>query len=269
MEKESTELNDILPVPDKYKNWPEEVEEPGKLGLISGRYVYLNNFTEDQVDIRDIAWGLGRILRYNGHISTDWTVAGHSIVMSYAVPEKYALEALLHDAAEAYIGDIVHPFKELLTTAKDKEDEYLDVIMSKFKVPTAQNIKKGDGPWMYRMSPIIKQADFRLYQHECATFNRPGKWWPEMEVAWLRAAEEHNAYWWAPQYAFLERFDQLTGSNYLDLEALTAEWFPREAEEVPAIDDELDPDMVDYLEGNMKFDNSVEVMEEQHVRDQS
>lgn len=207
-----------------------ELRTPGVIHTIEGNRVDLNHLTEEQVNIRDIAWGLGRTLRYGGHIRQDHTVAHHSIVMSYYVPEEYALEALLHDAAEAYIGDIIWPVKELFPEIKHFEDELLHIIMNKFGVKHA-TVRFANGPECYVKSDVVDKADDAILKHECFGFGRPGVWMQDVEDAWLKAAELHEDYWFAPQYAFLQRFRELTGvedPHILDLDELTKAWFPDE-----------------------------------------
>jgi uncharacterized protein len=79
----------------------------------SGRKFHLIECTPDDVAFIDIAVPLSRMARFNGHTRTFYSVAQHSVLVSQHCGE-FALEGLLHDAAEAYLGDIVRPLKKLL-----------------------------------------------------------------------------------------------------------------------------------------------------------
>lgn len=65
----------------------------------------------EQIRIEDIAHALAGINRYNGHTRYYITVAQHSLLVSHQVPAADALWGLLHDAAEAYLGDCISPLK--------------------------------------------------------------------------------------------------------------------------------------------------------------
>jgi 5'-deoxynucleotidase YfbR-like HD superfamily hydrolase len=63
--------------------------------------------------IDDIAHGLANICRYSGQCSSFYSVAEHSILVSETA-KGFEFEALLHDAAEAFLGDITRPLKQML-----------------------------------------------------------------------------------------------------------------------------------------------------------
>jgi hypothetical protein len=91
----------------------------------------------DEVNILDIALGLSRSNRFNGHSSHPYNVAQHSIICSYypqLTPEQ-AMEALLHDAGEAYIGDMPRPAKALMPQYYDLENAIMDAVAERFNIP--------------------------------------------------------------------------------------------------------------------------------------
>jgi hypothetical protein len=103
----------------------------------TGKRFYPNAPRTDDVDIVDIARALSMQCRFNGHIKRFYSVAEHSVLVSRIVEERYSaaakgrwpydrddpwgrakcanivLKALLHDASEAYLGDMVRPVKML------------------------------------------------------------------------------------------------------------------------------------------------------------
>lgn len=75
-----------------------------------GRFYPLDPRPED-VRIEDIAHGLANICRFGGQCTPFYSVAQHSLLVASLVPPEDQRWALLHDASEAYIGDVIRPFK--------------------------------------------------------------------------------------------------------------------------------------------------------------
>lgn len=111
-------------------------------------------------DIGDIAHGLAHVCRYAGQCRAFYSVAEHSILVADTV-ERFAYEALLHDAAEAFIGDVTRPFKQLLPDYKRIEADIEDAIIERFGLD--------------RMSKsAVKEADLRVLAAEQAQVMAPG-----------------------------------------------------------------------------------------------
>ncbi len=81
---------------------------------------------ENSLDIRDIAWALAHQCRFNEHCRTFYSVAEHCCYASLL--SRDPLGALLHDAAEAYIGDFPTPLKRLLPQIREIEESVLKCI---------------------------------------------------------------------------------------------------------------------------------------------
>lgn len=77
----------------------------------SGKKFSLIDPQPEDVCIEDIEHALGLICRFNGHTKHFYSVAQHSILVSKIVFPEDAYEGLMHDAGEAYYGDISTPMK--------------------------------------------------------------------------------------------------------------------------------------------------------------
>jgi len=102
------------------------------LTTITGRKFWPLDPSVNDIDINDIAWALSRICRYGGHTCIHYSVATHCIAVSYLVPEEYALWALLHDASEAYVGDMVRPLKHMMPEYMAVEEKVVSTIAEAF-----------------------------------------------------------------------------------------------------------------------------------------
>ena len=85
----------------------------------------------EEICLEEIAHALSMICRYGGHTDKFYSVAQHSILMcNLGVGDRSWL--LMHDAAEAYIGDIVLPLKRCLPEMAILEEMILNVVAEKF-----------------------------------------------------------------------------------------------------------------------------------------
>jgi len=98
----------------------------------TGRAFYPMDPDPIDIDPLDIAHALSMLCRYNGHVDRFYSVAEHCILMSNAVPAKDALWALLHDATEAYVGDMIRPLKRFMPEYRTVEDRLMEAIASRF-----------------------------------------------------------------------------------------------------------------------------------------
>lgn len=93
---------------------PIHAFENGIFDTATGNKISLKAPTSEMIDIKDIAGALSKICRFGGHISTFCSVAQHSVLVATLAPDHLKKAALLHDAAEAYLGDVIKPLKNIL-----------------------------------------------------------------------------------------------------------------------------------------------------------
>lgn len=79
-----------------------------------------------------IAQGLSNTCRFSGQCNRFYSVAEHSVHVSRLVPPEFAVHALLHDAAEAFMSDLPTPLKHMLPDYKEIERDVETVLFRKF-----------------------------------------------------------------------------------------------------------------------------------------
>lgn len=115
--------------------------------IYSGRKFWPVDPKSEEVDISDIAHSLALQCRFNGHCNYFYSIAQHSVLVSKIVSPEQALAGLLHDASEAYTGDIVLPLKKFLPPEfKQIEKNIEKIIFEHFGIKNVDHIeiKKAD-----------------------------------------------------------------------------------------------------------------------------
>ena len=128
--------------------------------MLSGRRLDLLDPSPLDVEIEDIAHGLSRVARWNGQTEGEqsYSVAEHSLLVEQLVvelkestPIKWRLAALLHDAPEYVIGDMISPFKAVIGDEyKAVESKLQSAIHIRFGLPAELPVE---------VKSLIKRAD--------------------------------------------------------------------------------------------------------------
>lgn len=134
------------------------------LETFSGFEFSLDDPQPSMVNIRDIAVGLGNICRFNGQIRRFYSVAEHSVLVSDLLGsmgfQSFRKFGLLHDAAEAYIGDVIAPIKKMLRVPVIPEvfiDSY-DRLTGNVEAAIDEAFDLGPSP--SEVHGVVKKADF-------------------------------------------------------------------------------------------------------------
>lgn len=124
----------------------------GTIRTFKDYYVEPLNMRPGDIDIEDIAHSLSRLCRYNGHCGGFISVARHSLWVADHLPRDLKLWGLLHDAPEAYLGDMTRPVKKQPSMHEFVEaDERLEkVIAERFGLP-------------YPMPKAVHDADMYVF----------------------------------------------------------------------------------------------------------
>lgn len=144
----------------------------------------------EQIEIKDIARGLSNNSHFGGHCPKFFSIAQHSILVfqlyindqGIDYDTEIGLLALLHDAPEAYIGDMIKPLKIHFPAFKEIENKIMSVIAEKFHLDLSKMdlIKKYDlkaqqieydnfykgGEYLIYLSPEAAYEEFLLYFEE-------------------------------------------------------------------------------------------------------
>ena len=149
----------------------------------TGLYIDVFNPTPDMICIEDIAHGLSNVCRFAGQIPEFYSVAQHSVVVHNYVNKEHRLQALLHDASEAYLGDMPSPIKRKFSEYKKVEENLMKVIAEKFGFD-------------HELHPSVKEADKKVLEQEWEYFVKGSK----EDPIWI---------WEIPEQHFISTFNQI------------------------------------------------------------
>ena len=175
----------------------------------TGKLVWPLSPRAEDVDVVDIAHNLAISCRYGNSLLEPYSNAEHSIIMSLYVPEPFRPEALLHDADEFIIPDMVHGLKHSSDPAfyaameeyRQAGRRWLDVIFLRFGVTSTTESRA-----------VIKEYDNRIVLDETAALSpRPEFYRGKPDLRDLRPLGANIAAlpWRQAQHVFLRRFAEL------------------------------------------------------------
>ncbi|WP_290815891.1 hypothetical protein [Halovivax sp.] len=135
----------------------------------SGRRVDPFDVSPTDVHLRDVAAGLSHTCRFGGHCKHFYSVAHHSLNVSRELPReepRLQLIGLLHDAGEAYLGDIPRPLKARLERIQPAEDRILESVWEALAIepPTTAEWER------------VMAADDRLLAYEANELLEDASW---------------------------------------------------------------------------------------------
>lgn len=131
----------------------KKLKHPPAIVTKSGKPFDFVDIDVKNVDIEEIAHALSNICRFTGHTKQFYSVAQHSVLVSENVPKEDALAGLLHDASEAYLGDMASPLKQLIPEYLRFEKEVQEILLEKFCLHTV-------------LPASVKEADMRALMTE-------------------------------------------------------------------------------------------------------
>lgn len=169
----------------------------------SGGHYFPCDPREREIFIADIAHHLAMQCRFNGAVTRFYSVAEHCYHCSFEGPQDEALERLMHDAAEAYLGDLIRPLKklpELFSAFGELEERNDRAIAARFGLtyPWPTSVKTADeAVCTLEMQHAILAEDKGVLHDNSRVSGRTLKFWDPLTA----------------RAKFIERFMELAGER--------------------------------------------------------
>jgi len=161
---------------------------------VGGRAFNFAHPEDFEYDVEEIAHALSNLCRFTGHTTKFYSVAQHSVLVSRMVKPGYALEGLMHDASEAFLGDVSTPLKQYLIEYAHIERRVDTAIRKYFGLPICE-------------SDEVKGADRRVLATEFRDLMPLSQDRPHDVLPYTFKVEP-----WAPEYSrqlFIDTFQEL------------------------------------------------------------
>lgn len=164
--------------------------------LASGVYFDLEDPDSCPVTRYDVAHALANICRFTGHCHRFYSVAQHSVIVSQIVPPHDALAGLLHDSAEAFVGDVSKPLKCLLPDFAVVEARIERSVLKRLgvRLPLPESVKWADRVLLRTEQRDLMGAEGHVWEFTEGQFPLPDRILPmdpiEAEQLFLERWEE-------------------------------------------------------------------------------
>lgn len=165
------------------------------------------------VVLEDIAHALSQIPRYGGHLPQPYSVAEHSMMVARHCPQDLRLVGLMHDATEAYVGDMVRPLKDGLHSYQLLEQRVWEAIALRFDLPQS-------------IPPAVKRVDTCALATEVGQLiPAPVSYWGQTLNVELLPEIIRPMAWRQAEHEFLATFERLwqERESWRECEAIAAE----------------------------------------------
>lgn len=140
----------VEPLPTSaVSDYTKTTDPHGWIQTYSGKKFFPMDPRVEDIELEDIAHALSNTCRFTGHCKKGfYSVAQHSVLVSYICKKENALYGLLHDASEAYLVDLAKPVKKLpeFQIFRDLEAKVMEAVCTKFGLPIVEpkDVKEAD-----------------------------------------------------------------------------------------------------------------------------